>query len=161
MCRRWFSRDVRLTEEFKNKCTALEIENDCKRVNAAKAGSAQLNKDTALLRSQKLSRTCCDTVGVCVLRAVSQGIPTSLCFYSFSVSRSHKAGLRAVPISVLFCGLGRVHKGSFCLAVPYHLDMRSVDPHFSAVKTMCSGRRKECSDASQEEKHEGYVKHFA
>eukprot|EP00931_Biecheleriopsis_adriatica_P092838 TRINITY_DN6660_c0_g1_i2.p1 TRINITY_DN6660_c0_g1~~TRINITY_DN6660_c0_g1_i2.p1 ORF type:complete len:425 (-),score=132.40 TRINITY_DN6660_c0_g1_i2:199-1473(-) len=41
-----------LTEEFKNKCTALEIENDCKRVNAAKAGSAQLNKDTALLRSQ-------------------------------------------------------------------------------------------------------------
>jgi len=40
----------KLAEDVKNKVTALEIDNTCKRINAAKAGEAKLKKDFPMLQ---------------------------------------------------------------------------------------------------------------
>eukprot|EP00439_Symbiodinium_sp_Y106_P069202 s1199_g11.t2 len=45
----------KVDEDFRAKCTALEIDSTCKRVNAAKAGEAKLKKETNMLRMKSAS----------------------------------------------------------------------------------------------------------
>lgn len=75
----------KVDEDFRAKCTALEIDSTCKRVNAAKAGEAKLKKETNMLRMKSASN----------LRSQSHGRSDQRPESAPGASRSLKAGAAA------------------------------------------------------------------